>query len=213
VLNSLGPLFSSFRLRGDIAALKLSVERILTVFGILGVLGVATAYSFNGPIVRIALGPGYESVAPLLILFSIAGVLVGPGMIGRILAVIYNRPRCTTTAAALQLVVFSVLTLVLFPLFSSRGIAGAVIFATAVFSAYMTKGMRENLPYSLEHWLMTLGLGAVCAPLLLFWGTQGILPWGLFTILFVGLLFLFRVVSLKDLTSSWNAVRAASVRS
>ncbi|MEO8099605.1 MAG: oligosaccharide flippase family protein [Acidobacteriota bacterium] len=210
VLSSLGPLFSSLRLREDTDTLKQWAERLLTVFGLISVVACATSYVFAGALVHLALGPGYEAVAPLITVFSVAGVLAGPSGLARVLAVVYEQTRIPIVAAVLQLITFAVFGAALFPLAAGRGISAAAILATAVFAGYITWGMRQSLPYSVEHWAKIVGLGILCSPLLWAGTIHPALRWSGFTAVFLAAAFFFRVVLMKDLSACWKAVRGSA---
>jgi O-antigen/teichoic acid export membrane protein len=210
MLNSLGPMFSSFRLRGERERLRAHIERILMMCGLLSVIVAAGAYCFSDAVIRTVLGSGYLAVVPLLRWLSLAGIVMVPAEIGRVLAVVENQPRISTVAGTLQLTIFIVLTLSLMPFKGPSGIVLAIVFATAAFALYITIVLRKYTPYSVNQWLGIVMLAAVCSPLLWAWQAHPILRWTMFHVVFMVLAFLLGIVRAKDLTGSWSAIRAAA---
>lgn len=209
ILNALGPLFSSLRLRGETEALKKWCERVLTAAALLCIPVAAANYCFIEPAVRLAAGPGYESAAPLLELLGLGGILVVPAGLARVLGMVYNQPRVFIAAASLQLIAFLALSLILFPLAGNRGVALAVVASTGLCSAYATWAIRGSLDYSLRSWLRIVAIGLIWSPLL--W----VLPAGsgirciAFNAAFVATVFLVRILRWEDLSSVWRILREA----
>jgi O-antigen/teichoic acid export membrane protein len=207
LLNSFGPHFSLLLSRGDTTELKLWIERLMKVLAIASLLVLAVTFAFGDLLVKLLLGSGYAAVALQLKLLSVAGVLFIPGSVTPVLAVIYDLPRLSITAAGIQLLAFGLVCILLIPGGMSLGACWAVVCATSLFSAYSTWRIRQHLRYSLKSCLSIMALGAACSPLLLAWKINGLLQLVAYIVLFGGLLMLFRIVTIREVFASWDTLR------
>jgi O-antigen/teichoic acid export membrane protein len=206
-MSAFGPVFSSLMVRGDSATVTFWVEQLLKILTASAILAAAFAYAFSTPIVHIALGAGFEPVARQLLWMGIAGVLFVPGCVSRLLVVTLGKPRISIASAALQLVVFAALCIVLVPRDVTVGASIAVVVATAVFSAHSTWCVRELLEYSLKPWSTVMALGIGCSPLIWAWDVNGLVGFGVFCVVFVIALARTGILTVHEFTHLWKAAR------
>ncbi|MBK7927559.1 MAG: hypothetical protein IPJ98_08710 [Bryobacterales bacterium] len=97
---------------------------------------------------------------------SIAGLLTGPATIARVLSVSFNLGRAAGIGAALQLLLFGVLSYLLVPTQGSMGAAWAVLAAGAVYSGYTTWRVRTAFTFDLLPWGEAVAWGLALSPAL-----------------------------------------------
>lgn len=210
LLTALGPYFSRLNIRGELTDLRRWLEHLLTAFGCLAVVACGTAYAFGADLIRLGVGAPYEHAAPLVFVFSMAGIFAGPEGIAQILAVAQGQARVSIIAAALQLIVFGIATVALFPWMGSLGVAVSVLLAVASSAGVLTWGMRQRMEYSILPWAKVTGYGAVCAFLLVFpWVQTAGIRWIAFVGTFVAGVLALKLVSIRDLRDFSSAARAA----
>ncbi len=209
LVSVFGPLFSSLIVRGESATVTRWVERLLKIMTASAILAAAFTHSLAAPIVHLALGAGFEPVARQLVWMGLAGVFFAPGSISRLLVVTLGRPRISIGSAALQLIAFAVLCVVLVPWNVTLGASIAVVAATAVFSAHSTWSVRQLLRYSLRSWVILMLLGGACSPLLWAWDANSVLRFGVFAAVFLLALVLTRILTPREFTELWKTMRRA----
>jgi O-antigen/teichoic acid export membrane protein len=120
-------------------------------------------------------GPAFRPAVPLLLPISIALLAHVAGGVGRLLALALDRPRLALVAAVAQAAVLLGLGLPLASRFGPRGVAWAMVAASAVHAAVYLPLMQRQAALRLGPWLGVLTLGALFAPLALL-PVEGLLP-------------------------------------
>ncbi len=108
LLSAFGPLLTALHARGERAALQGWVNRLLVVLGLGSVVVAAVLCAYGDWVVGRVFGPGYERVAELLPVLGLAGLLIGPSGVARLLTVACDLPKTSVVGAALQAGVFVV---------------------------------------------------------------------------------------------------------
>lgn len=204
LLSAFGPLLSTFRSRGATGELARWVEGILKTLAVGAVLGLALVYTCGAPMFRWIVGPGYESVEPLLPTLALAGVAFGPGAVARLLAVCYGESRVTIQAATLQVVVFVTCSLSLIPRLGTHGAILALVLAVLFFAAFSTWKMQQHLAYSLRQWGQVVLLGAFYSPLCWAWEGPAAVRFASFALGFLATLAQFRIFSAFEFAQLWR---------
>jgi O-antigen/teichoic acid export membrane protein len=198
LVNGFGSFFSSLRAKSEIEVLTQWVERLLKLFAVIAVMGLAATHTLAGPVVRLALGPQFEPVTAQLLVMSFAGLWFGPAALARILAVVYNQPRVSFVGAIAQLAVFAGLCVVLVPRDPNWGASIAALVATTVFAINGIVSMRQVIRFSMRRWGMVMLLGMVCSPLVWMWSGNAVLRLAVFSATFLTLLIATRVVTTRE---------------
>ncbi len=195
VVSALGPRLSALRVVQDQAGLERWTERLLAAGGIVTILSAATIYALADRFAALSLGTDPGQVATMIRIFAVAGVLLLPGLLARVLALINGLPEVQIKGAILQLVVFTALAFILIPWLSVKGAALAILAATLCFSAFtiITLGQRIRIP--MRGWLYSAGLAIVLSPVL--WPGSP-LHWAGFMLLFCGGTIAFRILGRED---------------
>jgi O-antigen/teichoic acid export membrane protein len=176
----------------------------MTVSGSASVLAAAGVYCYAGNLVNWALGQGYEPVVPIVNWLCIAGVLMIPGGLARVVAVVFGLSRVTIVGSAIQLVVFALLALALFPWIGSIGVAVGIAGATGVFSAYAAWAVSREVDFPMGGWCKVVGVSCLISPVI-WWGSGAVEFRLLVFCLIVGAApFAMGMVRMSDLSRLWK---------
>ena len=203
------PLLAMLRTQGHEEALRDWTERLLKWFAIAAVLLIYGTLFLAEALVPPVFGAAYLAVAGNLIPLTVALLFLGLSQVANLLALVYELPRNTLSASALRLVALWMLGLPLAAWRGSFGACLAVVAASAVHSAYITRRMQRVNGYSLRQWSQVVGLSLLFLPLL--WlrsssGADGLL-YGLFIVGYLALLWLLRLVAPEDLATLRSLTR------
>ncbi len=175
VFQAMAPKFTTLELRGDKAALRRWTSRLLAISAVVGVAGAAGAWIHARPLAVWALGKQYADVGELMMLLGLAGLVMAPGLLGKVLVVSLGEWKVNLIASLQQLLMFVLLSAVMYPAWQVRGVAVAVVASTLANSLFMAWGLRESGVFGIGKWAMIVGLGMICAPLIWVWGLMGFL--------------------------------------
>jgi O-antigen/teichoic acid export membrane protein len=194
------PLLTVLLERKETEALKQWIERLLKWLAIGGVLAVFSVLLLGDDLVPLVLGAGYQPVAAHLFPLTLALLTVALSSMGRLLALLYDRPGVALKAAAIQLTTFWGVG----PILVARGgsLAGcvSVLAASALYAGYYTWQMRKELPYSLRAWIWAIVIGGLFVPLIWLrssWPVN-IALYGAFVVGYGSLLLRLRIIRLDE---------------
>ena len=211
LISGFGALFSSLQMQGRTQELAAWTNRLLAGLAIAGVLATALLYCCADLAVARLLGDGYRPVARLLWPLSIAGLLAGPTTIARVLSVSFNLGRAAGIGAALQLLLFGVLSWLLVPSQGSMGAALAVLVAGAVYSGYTIWRVRAVLKFDILPWGEAVAWGLALSPLLWLGSFAEPLRLLVFVPVYLAVLLARRLVRLSDARLLVQALRSRQV--
>jgi O-antigen/teichoic acid export membrane protein len=203
------PLLAMLRTQGHEATLRTWAERLLKGLAIATVLLIYGTLFLAEALVPPVFGAAYLAVAGNLIPLTVALIFLGLSQVANLLALVYELPRNMLSASALRLVALWTLGLPLAAWRGSFGACLAIVAASAVHAAYITRRMQRVSGYSLRQWLQVVCLGLLFLPLL--WlrsssGADGLL-YGLFTVGYLALLWLLRLVAPEELATLRSLMR------
>jgi O-antigen/teichoic acid export membrane protein len=173
VFNAMGPRLSAMRVRGELDGVRNWIWGLMTVSGLASVLAAASVYCYADKLVNWALGKGYEPVVPIVNWLCLAGVLMIPGGLARVVAVVFGLSKVTIVGSAIQLVVFAALSLALFPWIGSLGVAVGIAGATGIFSAYAAWAVSQEENFPMDGWGKVIGVSCLASPVI-WWGSGAV---------------------------------------
>lgn len=203
LLSAFGPLLTAFQARNDTEQLSAWANRLLVVLGMGSTMAAAVLFTFGDWVVARVFGPGYERVAELLPVFGLAGLLVGPSGVARLLAVACDLPKTAVQGAILQVAVFGLAGAIAIPRLGSVGAAWVVLAAAAFYSAFVTWQVRSRVDYRLLPWLAVVGAGIVLSPLL----SAGWWGFPVFLAVYAAILLGTKVIRKEELKPLWDGAR------
>jgi len=208
---SFAPLLTMLRLEGDGVAVCLWVERLLKWLTLASVIIVLAAVLVGRDVVPLVLGGVYRPVAANLVPLAIGLVAWSLSCVANLMALTHDRPAAVLTAAGLRLGTFWVLGLLVVGRWGSLGASLALLGAVVAQACFLTWRMRRAVGYSLRRWAWVVGLGAVFLPLgmLRFSPAVDAALFGTAVVVYIGLLFLLRLVTLSEISVMWRAVAGA----
>ena len=167
---SLTPFFVARFHAGDRAAVAGWLERLLVLF-VLGAVLVNLAVLFVGAdLLPRLLGADYAPIVATVTPLAAALVPFACAAIGRMAALIVDRPRVAAAAGAAELAAAWIAGVVLAARQGAPGAALGVLVATCVWAAIMLWPLRAVLPVSMKPALKALALGAAFTPVALLRG-------------------------------------------
>jgi O-antigen/teichoic acid export membrane protein len=199
------PMLMRLHHQGNARLVRAWQERLMTVGAMGAGAGLLGVLFFGDAIVLAVLGPEYRPVADSLIPITLALAALSIGAVGRVAALVADRPGVSATAAAIELAVFWAIGFWLIPRQGSLGGAVAVLFASIAYAVFITLRMRRALPCSAASGVSAIGLAVVFAPLAwipLGWPTRIALLLGCLAA-YAWVLFYFKVITRED----WALVR------
>ncbi len=203
LLSAFGPLLTALQARGEQEQLAGWANRLLVVVGLGSTLAAAVVATYGDWVVARVFGAGYERVAELLPVFGLAGLLIGPSGVARLLAVACDLPKAAVEGAALQIAVFGLAGAVLIPRLGSVGAAWVMLGAAALYSSFVTWRVRSRVRYRLGPWALVVGTALLLAPLLRmgWWGFPAFLA------ALAAILLGTKVVTKAELQPLWGGIR------
>lgn len=203
LLSAFGPLLTALHTRGEREKFEGWVNRLLVVLGLGSVVAAAGLAAYGSWVVGRVFGPGYERVAELLPVFGLAGLLIGPSGVARLLAVTCDLPKVSVAGAALQAGVFVGAGAAVVPAMGSVGAAWVVLGSAALFTGFVTWRVRGTVDYRLRPWFTVVSLGLLLAPVLAvgWWGFPAFL--GAYGAILLGT----GVVRREELKPLWDGLR------
>jgi O-antigen/teichoic acid export membrane protein len=208
--TAFAPWLRTLRERGEVATMQRVIERLATWLAIAGMLAVLGVVVLGDHLLPLVLGAAYRPVAGYLLPLALALVTGALNSVGRVLALVHDRPGVALHAAVLQSVSFWVVGVPLVAWAGGLGGCHAVLVASALAGGYLTWRTRADVPYSLYGWVAAIGLGG---GLLLLTPLRGS-SWPASAVLYAGLvagygalLWGTRVVGAQDLVALRAALR------
>jgi O-antigen/teichoic acid export membrane protein len=203
LLSAFAPLLSALQARGEQERLAGWANRLLVVVGLGSTLAAAVVATYGDRVVARVFGAGYERVAELLPVFGLAGLLIGPSGVARLLAVACDLPKAAVEGAALQIAVFGLAGAVLIPRLGSVGAAWVMLGAAALYSGFVTWRVRSRVRYRLWPWALVVGTALLLSPLLRvgWWGFPAFLA------ALAAILLGTKVVTKAELQPLWEGIR------
>jgi O-antigen/teichoic acid export membrane protein len=205
------PVLTTTSLSGPAGAetARRQIELLLKWMTIGGVLAVFGVLLVGDDLLPLVFGPEFRSVAANLVPLTLSLLTAALGNVGRVLSLVRDRPGIALHSAAIQLAAFWGLGVPLVQWGGSFGACAAVLVASAVHAAYLTRRMSAESDYSARIWAVVVLLGAPF--LLLLWARSSwvvnVALYGVFAAGYGGILMLLRVVTLSELASLWRILR------
>ena len=185
------------------------LERALKCLVAVAVLSAAGAALVGRSVVPALMGAQYSSVAANLAVLTLTLLTVAVGSVGRLQAIVLNRPAVVIAAAAFECAAFWALGFPLASRFGSLGACAAALPASALYAWVVTAKLRPDLPFPLRPAGRAVAAGAVFVPLVLM--APG---WPLNLLLFAaggaayaGLLLRLRVVTVSEIADLKRVLR------
>jgi len=209
LVASLAPhLVGEFEQAGR-AAIAPWLERVLKYLVAAAVLCAAGAALVGRDLVPALMGTQFTPVAANLTVLTVTLLTVALGSVGRLQALVLNRPAAIIAAAACEFAAFWAVGYPLASRFGSLGACAAALPGSTAYAWYVTAKLRPDLPFSLRPAARAVAASAVFIPLVL------IAPaWPLSLILFAGgaaayagLLLRLRVVTFAEIADLKRVVR------
>ena len=206
---SFTPLFTSLLVQKRTDLLRAWVERLLKGLAVGGVLTVFGLLFLGDDLVPLVFGAAYRPVAANLLPLTVSLLVLALTDAGRLLALVYERPRVALTAAAIQLAAFLALAPVLIAWQGSWGACLAVLIATALAALYLTRIMGRETAYSLRGWWLAIAWGGLFLPLLALRGHWGfnVGLYGVFVAAYYGTLRWRGVLTRGEISAVWGTIR------
>jgi hypothetical protein len=117
------------------------------------------------------LGSGFRPVSTVVLPMAFALLPLSLGCVGRLAALVADRPGLSATAAACELVAFWTLGSLLSSRLGAAGMAVAAFVATSVYAGVIVWRTREVLPFSLRGGATAVALALLLLPLTFFKGS------------------------------------------
>jgi O-antigen/teichoic acid export membrane protein len=157
------PLLSQLRARGELAEAQRWAGRLLKVLSAAFVaVGLAVALLAADLVPRLV-GPAFLPAVPLLLPVSLALIAHTAGGVGRLMALVLDRPRLALLAAAASAGTLVGLGLPLGARLGALGVAWSLAAAAAVHAAILLAAVQRTAPLALAPGLGVVALGAVFA--------------------------------------------------
>ena len=169
------PLLTRLRAQDRLPEARQWAGRLLKALTAVGVAGCFGAALLGADLLPRLVGPAFRPAVPLLLPVSLALLAHVAGGVGRLMALALDRPRLALVAALAEASVLVGLGLPLASRFGGRGVAWAMVAASAVHAAVFFRVVQREAPLRLAPWLGILALGALFAPLALL-PVPGLLP-------------------------------------
>lgn len=166
-----GPMLVGLMTAGEAAAVGLWLSRLLKSMCILGGMAALTTAFVAGDAVPLVLGSGFRPVSIVVLPMAFALLPLSLGCVGRLAALVADRPGLSATAAACELVAFWTLGSLLSSRLGAAGMAVAAFVATSVYAGVIVWRTREVLPFSLRGGATAVALALLLLPLTFFKGS------------------------------------------
>lgn len=213
VAISFAPLLMLWNERGESSTSAAWIERLLAWLTVAAVAGVIAVVFIGDLAVSWVLGPEYLPAARGLVPLAIAFLAAAVSSVGRLQALVSNRPGISATAAGLELAAFWATGLALAGDAGSLGACVAVLTGSTLNAAYVSWRLRHELPYSYRPAASAASLSLLVLPLVWFatsWPMQLVL-FGIAVSIYAALLLGMRVVTIAELAGLRRSLRASRV--
>lgn len=202
------PLLMTLLHEGDAAAVASWLERILKWMTIVASMAGIATLLLGEDLVSLVLGHAYQPVIASLRPLSLALFAVAVSSVGRLSALVVDRPGLSATAAGVELVTFWGLGSVLASRSGAEGMAIAALIGTTLYGAIITWRMWGLLPYSPRSALSAAALALILVPVVALrgnWWTNTLL-FALSVTAYAGLLLWRRVVTSGEIAALGRTV-------
>jgi O-antigen/teichoic acid export membrane protein len=157
------PLLAHLRAQGRLAEARQWASRLLKALSAaFVVVGFGTALLAADLIPRLV-GRAFRPAVPLLLPVSLALIAHVAGGVGRLMALVLDRPRLALLAALASAGVLVGLGLPLGARFGALGVTWAMTAAAAMHAAVLLAAVQRETPLRLAPWLGVLGFGGLFA--------------------------------------------------
>ena len=209
IVNSLVPMFSKLLLQGKEDKILEWSARLVRYMSILSMLAFSTLLFAGSELIIFLFGEEFSQVFPnaaVLLLALFPSVFV---QIGFVYAVLYKSPGKFLWALIVSLAAFVALSLVLIPSYSAMGCSAATAVSYYLMAGLAIYPFRDKAGPLLREGGITVGLGILALPLVLW---KGEALWNVllavgFACAYMALLFVARVVSVKEVAEAVAALR------
>jgi len=205
---AIAPLLTTLSNQHRDGTVRLWLERLLKGLAIGGMLALFGALVLADDLVPFVLGAAYQPVATNLLPLVLTLLPLTLSSVGRLLALVYDRPEAALAGEGLRLGAFWLLGP---PLVAWRGSLGgclAVLASSVLHSAYLTWRMQDVVRYSLRAWALAIALGGALLPLA--WLRSSLMVnvglYGAFAVAYGCALLLLRVVTPGEVAAAWRAM-------
>jgi len=213
VAISFAPLLMFWNERGENNTSAAWIERLLAWMTVAAVAGIIAIVFIGDLAIAWVLGPDYLPAARGLLPLGIAFLAAAVGSVGRLQALVCNRPGISAAAAGVELAVFWATGSVLAAGAGSLGACIAVLTGSTLNAAFVSWHLRRELPYSYRSPASAAALGVLVMPLAWF-ATSWPLQLTLFAVallMYAALLLGTRVVTIAELVALGRSIRAPRV--
>ena len=204
-----GPMLVGLMTGGEAAAVGLWLSRLLKSMCILGSLAALTASFLAADLVPLVLGSQFRPVSATVLPMAFALLPLSLGCVGRLTALVVDRPGLSAAAAAGELLTFWALGPLLASNYGATGMAVAALVATSVYAGVIVWRTRAVLPFSLRGGATAVALALALLPLAAFRGsaTKNLALAGVALTGYVALLAWRRVITRDELIAIRRATR------
>lgn len=206
------PLLTMLWTRGEYEALRRWVEHLLKWMAVGVVLAIFGVLLLGNDLLPMVLGAEFRPVAINLVPLTLSLLMFALGGVGRVLALVYDRPEVVVKAALIKLLAFWLFGSLLVVYGGSLAGCLAFLIASAIYAIYFTWRMRAELRFSLRDWALVILLGALFLPLV--WARSSWLTnvalYGAFIGGYSGLLMVLRIVTPHEFAALKQALRLPS---
>ena len=210
---SFAPLLMFWNERGESSTSAAWVGRLLAWMTVAAVAGIIAIVFIGDLAIAWVLGPEYLPAARGLLPLGIAFLAPAVGSVGRLQALVSNRPGLSAAAAGVELAAFWATGLALAGGAGSFGACLAVLAGSTLNAVYVSWSLRHELLHSYRPAASAAALGLLVLPIVWF-ATSWILQLALFVIaltIYAALLLGTRVVTVAELVALGRSIRAPRV--
>lgn len=202
------PFMTTLLSQGKTEELRQWTEHLIKWLAAAGVLVVFGVLLLGNDLIPLILGATYRPVATNLLPLSLVLFPFALNSVATLLTLLYNRPKVALAAAGIRLAAFWVLGFPFVAWWGSFGGCLAVLGASSLSAAYSTRRMQESMSYSLQRWLLAIGLGGLFLPLVWLRSSWmvNLALYGLFIFGYMIFLFFLRVITIREVKALWQAM-------
>lgn len=206
---SFGPMLVGLGTAGSRAAVGLWLARLLKAMCVVAAAASLAAAFLAADLVPLVLGREFSAVTAVVLPLAFALFPLSVGSVGRLAALVADRPGLSATAAAAELVTFWGLGAMLAARHGAAGMAIAAGAGTTAYALVIVWRIRPVLPFSLRGGTLAAVLALPVLPLLYFRGplttNAGLLALSL--VIYAALLLWQRVITPDELRALTRAAR------
>jgi O-antigen/teichoic acid export membrane protein len=205
-----GPMLVALMTAGEAAAVGEWLSRLLKSMCILGSLAALTTVFLAADLVPLVLGAEFHSVSVTVLPMAFALLPLSLGCVGRLAALVADRPGLSAAAGAGELITFWTLGPLLAWKYGATGMAAAAFVATSLYASIIVWRTRGVLPFSLRGGATAVALALGLLPLAMFRGstTRNLALAGVALAIYVALLAWRQVITREELLALRRAARA-----